>query len=341
MLYFTDTFILHKMNKAILALFCCLLASAALMAQSVADQTFKVDGVHEFHYAFAEGDKVDLMIQLIAGRRLKTVELIGLPANTLFRSYELDTALTKSITIPQTGAYLLRITEQGFGKKICRFTLHRTPSSPATARMDTRINWDIKTQKGWQVLHRAIPAGLKTDIHSMSGQVTVSGNGMGLKKNRTSYRFDLPANTVRWAYRIGVSQSVQDARKRDADQFNELVRKGSAKIMAVSPETALAAFALGMAVQMTTSTGGEDIEYAIVDPTNLQKFMDGADKYDAHIWQGSVSVDAQRRYAPLAGKYAFALKNNNLVDDVNVSIEIEAVTETPLFEEETYLAPNE
>ncbi len=325
------------MYKALFSLL--LVCSASLLraqqAIQVADQTFKVDGVHEYYYAFAEGDQVELMVQLIAGRRLKTVEFIGLPENILFRSYELDTALTKTIAVPSTGAYLLRITEQGLGKKICRFTLART----GQARIDTRIGWDMKQQPNWHVLKRSIQTGVKTDIHSLSGQVMVPSSGVGLKNNRTSYRFELPANTTRWAYRVGVSQSVQEARQRDASQFNDLVRKGSTKIMAASPETALAAFALGMAVQLTTSTGNEDIEYALVDTPNLRKFLDGESKYDAHIWQGSISVDAQRRYAPLAGTYGFALKNNNYVDDVNVSIDIEAITETPQFTEEYYLAP--
>ena len=314
-----------------------LITSLVLAQQTtqVADQTFKVDGIHEFYYAFAEGDQIAVNIQLIAGRKLKTVEIIGLPDNILFRSYELDTALAKNIAIPATGAYLLRITEQGVGKKICRFTLSRT----AYTRIDTRIQWDMKAQPNWQVLHRSVPAGSKTEIHSINGQVLVSASNMGIKNNRTSYRFELPAHTVRWAYRVGVSQSVQEARQRDAAQFNDLVRKGSTKIMAIHPETALAAFALGMAVQMTTSTGGEDIEYALVDPANLQKFLEGENKYDAHIWQGAVTVDAQRRYAPLTGSYGFALKNNNLVDDVNVSIDIEAITEIPLFDDEIYLAP--
>lgn len=322
----------------------CCLAYIQINAQSpipVADQTFKVDGVHEYFYAFAEGDRLDLNIQLIAGRRLKTVEIIGWPENLLFRSYELDTSLIKQVVAPQTGVYLLRITEQGMGKKICRFQLSRTPASPLTAKVDTRVNWDVKTKGTWQVHRRQVPAGKKTEIFSVGGQVSVAGSGMGLKNNRTSYRFDLPANTVRWAYRIGVSQSVQEARRRDAEQFNQLVQKGSTKLMAYQPETALAAFALGMAVQMTTSTAGEDIEYAIVDPTNLQKFMKGEDKYDAWIWQGAVSVDTQRRYSPLAGSYAFALKNNNLVDDVDVTLDIEAVTETPLFEEEIFLVNDE
>lgn len=324
---------------AVLLLVSALTRLNAQVPVPVADQTFKVEGTHEYFYAFAEGDQLDLDIQLISGRRLKVVELIGWPENVLYRSYELDTSLVKSLRIPQTGVYLLRITEQGMGKKICRFQIHRTPADARTARIDTRVSWDVHQQGQWQVNRRQIPAGKSTELYSISGQVTVPGSNMGLRSNRTSYRFELPPNTARWAYRIGVSQSVQEARRRDAEQFNELIRKGSTKIMAYQPETALAAFALGMAVQMTTSTAGEDVEYAIVDPQNLQKFMDGEDKYDAWIWQGAVSVDTQRRFNPLGGAFAFALKNNNLVDDINVTIDIEAVIETPLFEEEIFLTP--
>lgn len=316
-------------------------AASAQQSIAVADQTFKVDGTHEYFYGFAAGDKVDLHISLIAGRKLKVVELIGLPENTIYRSYELDTSLLKEILIPQTGVYLLRITEQGLGKKICRFTLARTPASTATAHMDTRIWWDAKLRPAWTEKRRQLRVGTKTESVSIGGQVMVSGSGMGLKQNRTSYRFELPPNTTRWAYRIGVSQEVQEARRRDAEAFQRLVNQGATKLMAFQPETALAAFALGAAVNMTTSTGGEDIEYAITDPANLQKFIDGADKYDAYIWQGSISVDAQRRFAPLAGAYSFALKNNNLLDEVNVTVEIEAITETPVFEEEIYLEPQQ
>jgi hypothetical protein len=307
--------------------------------QPVADQTFAVSGTHEFAYALAEGDQLTLNIQLIAGRRLKAVEVVEWPSNLLFRAYELDTTLTKTLPIPHTGVYVVRVSEQGLSKKICRFTLHRTPASAATARIDTRVGWDLNLISEWQVLRRPVAVGKRTDVVSLGGQVTVPGAKMGLRVPRTAYQFTLPPNTVQWAFRIGVAQSVADARRADADKFNALVRQGATKIMAYQPETALAAFALGMAVDLTTSTAGEDVEYALLDGPNCQKYLSGADQYDAYLWQGGISVDVQRRYAPLVGTYSLGFKNNNWVDDINVSVDIDAVTETPLFEEEIYLAP--
>jgi len=100
----------------------------------------------------------------------------------------------------------------------------------------------------------------------------------------------------------------------------------------------LGAFALGMALDMTVSTAGEDVEYALVDWDNWGKFSKG-ENYNAYIQQGGVSVDAQRRYSPLEGTWFFALKSDNWVDNINVTIEIEAITEVQLFATELYLEP--
>ena len=42
----------------------------------VADQTFRMEGEHEFVYAFARGDELTLHIQLLVGRQVKTVEFV-------------------------------------------------------------------------------------------------------------------------------------------------------------------------------------------------------------------------------------------------------------------------
>lgn len=303
----------------------------------VADQTFKVSDTQEYLYALAAGDKVDLHVQLLVGRRLKVVELVQYPEYPLYRSYDLDTVLDKSILIPQTGIYILRIHEAGLGKKVCRFTLHRTPAGPETARLDTRITWDLRVQPQYQISRRPVPAGTKTEIIPISGQAVVGASKMGLKKPVGAYQFTLPPNTVRWAYRLSVGQASTEARRKDAGKLSDLLRSTSTKVAAYQPQTALAAFALGMAIDLTTSTSGEDVEYALVDSDNLQKFFAGENTYQAHIWQSGVSVDVQRRYVPLTGTWFFALRSNNWVDDIDVFVDIEAVTETPLFDMETYL----
>jgi hypothetical protein len=50
-------------------------------------------------------------------------------------------------------------------------------------------------------------------------------------------------------------------------------------------------------------------------------------------------VDVQRRYKPLEGNWFFAFKNSNWIDSIDVNIDIEAVTEVPVFSEEVYLEP--
>lgn len=173
---------------------------------------------------------------------------------------------------------------------------------------------------------------------SISGQVTVSAKKFYLSNPVNAWQFSLPPNTRQWAYRISVGQAVNQARKEDAQKLTQAFQVGSAKLLKIQPHTALAAFALGMAIDLTVSKSGEDVEYAITDWDNWKKFSEGKD-YKAYIQQGNVSVDVQRRYTPLQGTYWFALKSDNWVDDIDVSIEIEAVTEVPLFETELHLQP--
>lgn len=327
-----------KLPLVFLLLLSCGTRLSAQFATAVADQTFKVDGTHEYAYAFGAGDQVALHVQLIAGRRLKVVELIQWPDNSIFRSYELDTVLNKTIQIPQTGVYVLRIQEAGLGKKICRYTLFRAPGSPETARFDTRVTWDLAQYPDYRIAHRYVPTGKKTDVVPLGGQVTVQASNFGTKKAMNAYQFTLPPNTVRWAYRISVGQAVFEARRQDAEKLTAALKSNAVKLMGVEPRTALAAYALGLTVDLTTSTAGEDVDYALLTPDNLPKFYAGQ-AYDAFLFQSGVSVDAQRRSWPLEGICYFAFRSNNWMNDIDVLIDIEAVTETQLFADEIYLEP--
>jgi hypothetical protein len=318
-----------------------LLQSAVMQAQTpvlIADQTLKLDGLHDYHYALAEGDRLSLYVQLIAGRQLRACELIRFPDEVILRSYNLDTVLRKEIVVPKTGIYTLRLQENGLGKKICRFVLNRTPAGSATARMDTRVGWDLKKYPQFEVRTRAVPAGVRTEVHPQNGKVNVPAGRFGIQKAVGSYQFTLPPNTVRWAYRLSVGQAGADARRQDAAKYSAFLQKGATTVLKYQPESALAAFALGVAIDLTVSYAGEAVEYALLTPDNLPKFEKRA-KYDAYLWQGGVSVDVQRRYTPLSGTYFFALRNPNWIDPIDVSIDIEAVTETPLTAEEIYVEP--
>ncbi|HNG90673.1 MAG TPA: hypothetical protein PK858_10730, partial [Saprospiraceae bacterium] len=305
----------------------------------VADQTFALDGETAFTYAFAAGDEMQLYVQELTGKKIKSVELVQWPDNFLFRTYDLDSVLRRSLRVPQTGVYQLRFREAGLNKKICRFTLHRVPSSAESARMDTRVNWDLAQYPQYRVGKRTVEAGKKTEMVSLGGQVTVAASKFYTKKPVNAYQFTLPPNTQRWAYRISVGQAATEARRQDTEKFKSVLQTGGVKLLGIEPKTALAAFALGMALDMTVSTAGEDVAYALTDYDNWIKFSKNED-YQAFMQQSAISVDAQRRYSPLAGTYFFALRSNNWVDDINVSIEIEAVTEQTLYETEIYLEPH-
>jgi hypothetical protein len=328
-----------KTALSLLLLVCSLRVAAQNPgAQLVADQTFKMDGDHAFTYALAQGDQIVLRVEELSRRKIKAVEFVQVPGNLIFRAYELDSVLVRNLVIPQTGIYELRVSESGMGKKVCRFTLHRTPGSADLARFDTRVPWDVAQYPQFQVRHRSVEASRRIEVVSLGGQSTVAASKFGLKSPVSTYQFTLPPNTVRWAYRLAVGQASVEAQRRDASTLTDLLRKGAIKMANYQPQTALAAFALGVAIDMTVSTSGENVEYALVDGANLNQFLKGQN-YQAFMQQSSIAVDVQRRYTPVAGTYYFALRSDNWVQDINVTIDIEAVTETPVYETETFLEP--
>lgn len=324
-------------------IFCLLLTFLPLLGAAqppipVADQTFKMDGDHVFSYAFAQGDQIALHIELLVGRQVREVEFRQHNGPVLFSDFALDSALDKTVLIPQTGVYQLALRERGMGKKVCRFTLHRTPAGPLTERMDTRVPWDLQQYPQYREQRRMTLVGQKPGISTITGQVNVSASKLGLKNPVGTYQFSLPPHTVNWAYRISVGQALNDARKKDADQLTSAINSGAAKLLPVAPETALAAFALGMAIDLTVPKVGEAVEYALLSADNLENFRK-REPYQAYIWQSAVSVDVQRRYTPLVGTYYFAFRTSNWFNDITVNIDIEAVTETPIYAEEYYLEP--
>ncbi len=329
--------------RSILSIVACLYTYTYIcVAQSpifIADQTFRLEGENKFNYAFAEGDEIDLYVQELSGKQLKSVELVQWPDNFIFREYEKDSAITKKIRIPQTGIYQLRFKEKGLSKKVMRFTLHRTPSNSENKRMDTRVNWDIEQNPAFKIEYRSVPTGKKQELISLGGQVTVGASKFYTQKPVNAYQFTLPDNTIRWAYRVSVGQSVTEARRQDADKLKKLLQSGAVKIMGVQPETALGAFALGMAIDLTVSTSGEDVEYALLDYDNWLKFSKNKE-YNAHIYQSAISVDVQRRSSPLNGSWYFAFKSDNWMDNIDINVDIEAVTEIQLFEKETFVSPS-
>lgn len=337
--YYTKTTkTIFKRLPALLLTTVLAVTAAVCQPRLVADQTFELDGNRTFSYALAEGDSVFLYAGELTGKALKFLEFIQYPDNILLRTAQSDTLMRRALLIPKTGVYQLRFAESGLRKKWCRFTLHRKPANVEMARFDTRVSWDLQQFPQFKVVKKSVVAGKRTEMLSLGGQVTVAASKLYFKKPVNVYQFTLPPNTVRWAYRVAVGQALQEARQKDTDRMKSLLQSGAAKLLPIQPETALAAFALGMAVDMTVSTSGEDVEYALTDWENWLKFAEGQ-PYRSFIHQSAVSVDAQRRYAPLEGQYCFSLRSDNWVDDITVQIDIEAVTEVPVFETESYLEP--
>lgn len=331
------------MEKITLSILLWALGAAPILRAAdtimVADQTTLLDGAEEHAFGFAEGDQILIEIWPINGKKIRSARLIAQGDKNLFEAREFDNLTQGVAWAPAFGVYRLRLEEKGASKKLCRFVLRRIPKSEETRLFNTRIDWNYAQYPECQVRKRAVVTGHKIELAQISGQVTVPAGKLGIKKPVNAYFFSLPPHTQRWAYRISVGQAGAEARAQDAQKFSSLLKAGSLKALPVQPETALAAFALGVAIDLTVrSSAGDDVNYALVDETNLALFYDEK-PYKAHMSQSRVAADAQRRYTPTEGSWYFAFRNPNWVNDIGVLVEIEAVVETPIYGVESWLEP--
>lgn len=305
----------------------------------VADLTFKVNGISDFYYAFAEGETVFMEYHPLVGNGLKFISFSKHPdGQALYSDFNPDSVKTSVLPIAETGIYQLQLKEKGAGSKLCRVVLRKIQSK-LYPQFNNNLSWNAANNPAFTLDKTSKQVGKNTEIHSLGGSVVVSANKFGFKSPKNVYRFSLPNQTARWAVRISVGQEGNESRKKDNEQLSLEIKKASTKLFGIEPTTGLAAFALGMSIDMMNSKSGEDVSYDLLDEANAQLFL-SAKPYKSFFTQTGISVDAQRfENINLPSGLAIALKSDNFLDDINVTVDIEAIVETPIIIDNWYLSP--
>lgn len=308
----------------------------------VAERTFKPNKTEDFYYAFAEGDQIIFDFEMLKGKNLKEIEIIEYPSSSKFMDYETKKIKNQILQVNKTGIYIFRFKEKGMSKKVCKFSIQRIPKDETTTDFNTSVLFETKSKTTYQTKQRKVIDKQYYDTQTSGGSVTVDAQKLGLTSNINHYQFSIPAGTLYWTYRIGVSQEVAKARKQDAVAFQTAMNDLSQNISTVLPKTSLAAYALGYLPKLTVSSAGEDVDYSLVDYNNLQLFRAGQ-SYNGWIHQKGISVDVQKitnQNGPTSGTYYFTLRNDNQIDNIDVVIEIVTVKQVTTYKTETYQEPN-
>lgn len=302
------------------------LLTSGLFGQStvdVAETTLKINGLggeEIFYYGFSEGDKLVFNFQEVNGKELKELEITELPSSTVFMNYKTRKIENKILNITRTGIYKFRFLNSAVGGRICKIKIQRIPESDETKNFNTSVYWNTVYDTTYTTELEKYFIRADTTITNVTDQIAKVHSQTNANGGKSTFNFNLPANTVAWSYYIGVDQTGQLAYEAAAKQLSSDATPLVSQIPGYGP---LAALALGSVSYLTALQSGEDIDFYIVEGNNVNLFLTGQPFY--YIKKGKVINDFSRMLTPLNGSYHFCLSNDNAVTGVTVTVKITAI----------------
>lgn len=332
-------------------------ASFGQQTVDVTDQTIKVGGLkeEEIYFGFAKGDKVVFNFREVNGKELKEVEILEYPSNSKFSDFKTSSVENKILNISKQSVYVFRLKNSNVAGRICKIQIQRIPISEETVDFNTSVKWITKQDTSWNTYTRDIIVGYDTTYEQKTKRELVnseqreelitdksqrvhsqtSDNG-----NKTSVFFTLPASqtsayetkqVISWAYWIGVGEEANQAWKNNAQSISNLA-KGAATYF-TSP---LGALALGTVTDLMLPKVGEDVDYAITDQQNRDLFFAG---YQYRIYDQGKGVAGFKRFTEpvmCQGTYFVCMRNDNILQAIDVNIKVVAIIETKTFADKPY-----
>jgi hypothetical protein len=286
------------------------------------ESTEKIEkqNTQEYLCGLVEGDQLLFSFEVIKGGKLDQVEISEYPSSARFTDYKTSKIKQKVISISHTGIYRFRFTNEDTKDKICKYTIQRIPANDLTVRFNPTVYWN--TAQDTTVYTETQPS-IVTDtiISNLSDKVVNVHALFTTQRNKVSFGFKLPLQTIAYSYYIGVNQAGS---KVFCDATTSLLRSAGSLAAQIPGYGPLAALALNGTSFLTTLTGGESVQYWITDIANSQLFMAG--KPFKSIKQGNVVNDFSRVTTPLEGEYYICLENDNKLQSLNVTVKITAIS---------------
>ncbi|MBK6902884.1 MAG: hypothetical protein IPH04_08745 [Saprospirales bacterium] len=351
--------------KPIFLLFLSLISISTLHSQypvTVADLTLKIGAKSEevLTYGFAAGDKVLLTLDVEEGKTLKEVEVMEYPGNVRFQDYEVQTVAGRAIDMPGKSILQFRFSNTDILKgRVCRVTIKRLPAKAEARVFNTSVRWVEKFDTSWVMVTKEIDHGgevwqvektrkvlesVDTSIVQVLNRTErVHSRTMIQSSNTSEVCFDLPKNlslpnekdpyqvseVVSWAYTITVGEAGQKwFQEANVKAAAKTVTSTVMKLGVVSTGYgALAMLAIEGVSMFTSPPSGENIHYETYT-------MIGDEK---KVLDAGNSVASSKRITDYKqGRYCILLKNDNIMDGINVDLTVVAVVVKHTYKDETY-----
>lgn len=315
------------MNRFCSLLGCLLLVfSFSLSAKTivVAEHTLSLpsDSTLTFYYGFAAGDKVTMNVSVENKLNLSSVEIAEYPTAPFFSELHTPKVRNKSFVVTHTGIFKFSFSNKNADSRVCKLKIERTPASEAAENFSSSVYWrQVQDTTYSPVEEKYIVKSdtLVQQIYAANPQVPARSS-LG-SNNYQIIEFTLPPNTVSWSFYIGTGEEGRKNYENTVGHYTDRLASIVARIPEYGP---LAALAL-TGVSYYSNTRGDDnvLYWFLKDASDVSLFQQ--DKKFRCYKKGDVVSEACQMRSPLAGKILLAVKNDNLVDALKLTIRVAAV----------------
>jgi len=324
----------------------------------VAELTIKVAPGEDkdLFYSFAAGDELLFSFIETGSKKIKEVSVNVWPDQLKYAAYEVTDTRDQRIAVSATAVYRFRFSNKGsLTERICNVSIRRKPENTQTRAFDTAVRWEERldtfyrdlpawTEQG-EVQYRYVTASIDTGVIQLLERTERinSRGGVLYGSNQAEIRFQVPASSVQpsaqqpqsstdiisWAYWLGVGdeadRNYRDANLKAAGKLAELATGLPMLAGAATGYGALALLAVKGVGMFSQPPKGDNIIYTLLNSKGVS------------LDQGNSIVAFRRMEKPLQGDYVLRLENDNLVDGINVSVKIVAVTLNKTYRVEPYM----
>ena len=332
--------------QAPLTLLSLLLLAQTSLAQTLinlAELNLKIPAAnqHELYYTLAQGDQLSLNLHTQDDKTLAKFQVFAYPDELLYSELEVQELNNKIITIPKNGVYkiLLKNTAPLKTRKL-KIQIQRLPACPQTQAFNTAVQWLERPDTSYILKKQNVITHIDTLQHQEQIKVLSRVDTQFIEvfnrtervsslmkfgaSNTTFIEFDLPQSQYQeletselyaWSYAIHVGENGtrwykdQNTLSLANASIKSLVQVG----LLSSGVGVLGGVALGLYSAIANPPQGDNVLFEILDQ-NQQILA-----------SGNTTAAIGRVSSPNARHVQIKLKNDNVLDGINVQIQVMAV----------------
>ena len=337
---------------------CLLLFTSFAFAQKidVAELQIKIEPgcQQELYYSFDNGDKILFTVEGNNDNPVSEVAVVEYPDTYKYKGYSIKKE-KKEIFVNGKAVYKFSFVNTTNATQLCNVKIQRVPAKTGNRGFTTAVKWITKQDTVWNTVTKEVVTGYDT-IHTQKSRRVIAlerkyeeivqdksqrvSSKANLGDNSTAISFTLPANSigkdetkkvVAWAYWVGVGEESNEFWRQNRKMLVGAVQ--GATTYFTSP---LGGIAAGVVTNLLLPVNGEDVEYALVNEANYKLF--GLEK-PYKSYDSGKGVAAYKRITDsdmLQGKFYVTLKNDNIVQPIDVNVKVSAIIEHIKYKDENY-----